>query len=119
MKPTILLLLLVGLLTSTMACQEDEPTAQPEFLAQVLGQGPDCGDTYLIRILNDSTQIHRITGSYDRVYYADNLPEAQKQTDLLLNIEFRNLREDELYVCTTFGISYRHIFIIDSKKAEL
>lgn len=114
----ILLLLLAGLLTGTMACQEDDTTTQPEFLAQVLGQGSDCGDTYLVRILNDSTQIYRITGSYDRVYYADNLPEAQKQTDLLLNIEFRNLREDELYVCTTFGIPYRHIFIIDSNKAE-
>lgn len=118
MKPTLLLLLLSGFLISTLACQKDESPAQPAYLAQVLGQGPDCGDTYLVRILNDSTYIHDITGSYDRVYYADNLPEAQKRTDLLLNIEFRNLRDDELYICTTFGIPYRHIYITDSKEAE-
>ncbi len=116
MKSTVLLLFLVLLLIGGMGCQEDETLADDDFLAQVLGKGIDCGDTHLVQILSDSTLIHDITGSYDRIYYADNLPEEHKQADLLLKIQFRNLTNEEVYICTTLGIPYRHIYILNSKE---
>ena len=110
-KTIIGLLLVIGV--TNFSC-EKETEIDYQFKATVLGQGMDCGDTYLILLTNlsgDSTIINS-------TYYADNLSQDLKIDGLEIFLNCRYLKNNEMSVCTTYGIGFPHVFVIESEKAE-
>ena len=112
MKKTIFgLLLVIGV--ASFSC-EKEKEIDYHFKATVLKRGMDCGDTYLILLTNlsgDSTIINT-------TYYADNLSSDLKIDGLEIFLNCRYPKNNELGVCTTYGIGYPHVFVIEAEKAE-
>lgn len=112
MKKTIFGLLLL-IVVASFSC-EKEKEIDYHFKATVLKQGMDCGNTYLILLTNlsgDSTIINT-------TYYADNLSSDLKIDGLEIFLNCRYSKNNEMSVCTTYGIGYPHVFVIEAEKTE-
>ena len=112
MKKTIFgLLLVIGV--ASFSC-EKEKEIDYHFKATVLYRGMDCGDTYLILLTNlsgDSTII-------STTYYADNLSQGLKIDGVEIFLNCRYPVNNEMSVCTTYGIGFPHVFIIEAEKID-
>lgn len=111
------------LLLAPGACSEEENLYKDWFMAEVLGQGMDCGDTYLIRFrMEDQEEVMEILGlenpGFFPVYYAQNLPDEYKNQGLQVRINFRLPTSDEAMACTAMGPGYGHIWIEDIESIE-
>ena len=83
------------------------------FKATVLGKGQDCGNTFLIRF--DEEVAGLPNSPVKGCYYADNLPEEYKIEGKTVEIQFRLPKEDEMSACTTMGIAFPHMYVLDVK----
>lgn len=96
--------------------------AQRAYPAKVIGEGLDCGGTFLIRFTGNSGEIdaklgeESIPASEAGIYYADGLPETYKVENLEIRIGFRKPSASEAYPCTARGPAYRHIFVTSITK---
>ena len=88
---------------------ENPPPPEQIYNAKVIGIG-ECGSAYTIKF-NDNTE-NVPTNYYDNVFYETNLPEEYKVNDLEIYVIFRDITEDELYVCTLQGPAYPQIYIL-------
>ena len=110
MKKAIRILVLLFFIV-LINCDEDK-VIDYQFEATVLGQGIDCGETYLINLTNISG-ITEITGG---TYYADNLPSDLKIIGINIVLNCRLPNDEEVYACTDMGPSYPHVFVINGKE---
>ncbi len=117
MKAITQLFLLTALFL-LFSCQKETNTSSLPFEAIIMGEGVDCGTTFLIEIQNDVSEIEAVTGLQDRIYYADDLATDLKQKDLHIQLEVRNPNVSELYPCTTLGIPYPHVIVLEAFKIE-
>ncbi len=85
-----------------------------EYKAIVISQGLDCGEAYIISL----ESIDPDTDITNGAYYADCLDSDLKVEGLLIYLNCREPNVEELYACTTFGPSYPHVIVTDSKIAE-
>lgn len=102
---------------TVIGCHSDNdsvPIFVYEFEAKVLGKGIDCGEAYLI-------DLNKTTGDSDiknGTYYADNLPEELKLKGTRMKLNCRKPTIDEAYPCTTLGLGYFHVIVIESEPME-
>lgn len=112
MKTTFLYqFVIIGFLL--LSCENDKEINY-QYEATILGQGIDCGETYLI----DLTRVSGDTEFTDGTYYADNLLSEFKVSGLKIQLNCRGLNADEIYACTHLGPYYPHVFVINSKIAD-
>ena len=105
LRAIVLSLLFFGVFAG---CNKEQQEVQVQPNAVIVGQGMDCGDTYLIRFNNS------VTGpdpNLNNTYYAIDLPASFKVNDLPVYIEYRMPYSNELMACTTMGPGYTHILI--------
>ena len=104
-----LLLLLISCNKETIPTPQ--ATANPPFVPNVivLGQGQDCGTTYLIKFNNNAVGIP--ANSYNNIFYALNLPSQYKVDNLPLKITFRLPTNSEIPACTAMGTAFPQLFI--------
>ncbi len=105
------LLLVLGV--ACISC-EKETEIDYQFKATVLERGMDCGDTYLILLTNLSCESTII----NTTYYADNLSQELKIDGLEIFLNCRYPENNEMSVCTTYGIGFPHVFVIEAEKVE-
>jgi len=114
MKKLVLMIipaLICGIvLTSCSKVATKDGNVNVYFKATVLGQGLDCGNTFLIQFDKEVTDIP--IGWWNNVYYADNLPEEYKIKEKRIEVQFRPLKDDEKYICTHMGPGYPHVYIV-------
>ncbi len=115
MEKLVLAVLSIGILFSSCN-KEDDNTAIENFRyeATVISQGLDCGETFIVSLKSIGSD----TGIEDGTYYADNLDPDLNIKGLKINLNCREPNDDELYACTTLGLTYSHIVVTESKKAE-
>ena len=101
----ILFLSLVMLLT--LGCSNDEN--DKIYNATVIGVGPDCGNSYLIKFEKNASGVP--TNTSQNIFYEINLPSQYKVNDLKLNITFRPPTNNEIIACTSRDYAYPQIFI--------
>jgi len=94
-------------------CDSTE-SANFDFEATVVGQGMDCGDMFLIDLVNLTGEDAISNGRY----YADDLPERYKIQGMEIKLNCRFPNEDELYACTTFGSGFSHVYVLELKAKE-
>ena len=97
-----------------ISCEKDDETDMYNYEATVNNKGLDCGDTFTITLKNVNTD----STFEDGVYYADNLDSTFKVSGLKIYLNCREPNMDEIYACTTMGISYPHIIVVDCIKNE-
>jgi len=107
--------LLAGLLIA-VACEKNstEPDRDTtnHFEVKVIGEGLDCGNTYLIEFQDKLEEMYQIVGSeYWNTCYADSLPEEFKQENLVIFVKIRKPNQDEIYPCTRLGPTYPHVIV--------
>ena len=102
------LLFIIGFLIS---CQKEEVKEQPapEPNAIILGQGMDCGDSYLIKF-NDNVQ-GLPTPNLNNTYYTIDLPQSYKVDSLEVYVEYRMPQGNEGMACSAMGPSFTQIVI--------
>ncbi len=115
----VIFFLTVFFLFSTGSCEKEE-LENEWFNAEVLGMGIDCGDTFLINLMEgDREKIFQILkierDAWFPTYYAFNLPNEFKIEGLQVRVKFRRLTPDEDVPCTFMGPTFGHIWI---KKIE-
>jgi hypothetical protein len=91
------------------------------YAATVIGKGPDCGDTFLVRFaekgeVGKSLPDGNAVSSESGIYYADGLPTAFKTEGSEIRITFRTLRADEAIACTALGPAYAHLRVTDAAR---
>ena len=106
-KVTYLFYLLA--LTVLSACQKDDSDLSYPLKARVIGQGLDCGETYLIEVTESTIEDQIPTGTY----YADGLGHPFTQADLEIELNARVPRDDEEPVCTAMGQAYPHVVVFE------
>lgn len=112
MKKLITIFILFSFIFTS--CSKNEIEIKEElFNATVIGEGLDCGNSYLIKFNDDVSGLPQ--NSFDNIFYELNLPEDYKVEGKLIFVEFRLPENDELIVCTTLGLAYPQIYIT---KAE-
>lgn len=97
-----------------VSCEKDQEKNNFLYEATVIGKGLDCGNTFIISLKNKETQ----SNIEDGTYYADNLDPGLKQPGLKIYLNCREPENTEFYACTTLGITYPHVIVTDSQKAE-
>lgn len=107
----LLNILIAVLLFSFNACKKEDKNTEVEyFQVEVLGQGLDCGELFLVRFEpGNEEDINRYleqTNAYFPVFYAVGLPEEFKQDGLVLEITFRECSGDDIPGCTDWGPGY-------------
>ena len=94
----------------TISCEKDEIKYHK---AKVLGVGIDCGDSYLIEF---DDYVEGLPESiFGNIFYEINLPDIYKVEGKMIEVIFREPRNDEFMGCTMFGPTYPQIFIIKVK----
>lgn len=105
-----LISILIGLTFIFGSCHKNEKeTTENSFNVTVIGQGPDCGNAYLIRFNSDIPGIPE--NSFDNTFYEINLPDESKIDGKKISIEFREPENGELMSCATRGIDYPQVYI--------
>jgi len=89
--------------------KDDDQTKEEQFNATVIGQGLDCGNSYLIKLNEGASGLPE--NSFDNIFYEINLPEEYKVEGKLIYVEFRLPNNDEYMMCTTLGIGYPAIYV--------
>jgi hypothetical protein len=97
------------LLALFSGCEKSSSETDFQFNATVVGKGMDCGDSYLIDIINVSGNGEISDGRY----YADNLSPDYKVAELEIDLNCRLPSDDEIYACTTMGPAYPHIIVLE------
>ncbi len=98
--------LFVGLSFLIISCTKSTSGDVTSYAnATVLGNGMDCGNSFLIKFDNGVIN----------TFYEINLPEDYKVEGKEIMVEFRIPEPDEIMVCTTMGIAYPQIFITKVK----
>ena len=92
-------LIFVGVLISCENDKDSEGTTDFQCEATVVGQGMDCGETFMIT-LTSSIDPDMEEGTY----YADHL-----NSGLKIQLNGRAPNADETYACTTMGPGYPHL----------
>lgn len=103
-----ILIIIIGI--QLVSC-EKEKEIEYQYEAIVLGQGIDCGETYLIELTGLSGEVEFENGTY----YADNLPSEFKINGLKIVLNCRELHADEIYACTHMGPTYPHVVVLNSE----
>jgi hypothetical protein len=96
-----------------VSCQEEAET-EFEYQASVIGQGMDCGDTFLINLSNLSDD----NGLEESTYYADNLQDDFKVEGIVILLNCRESTNSETGVCTTFGPAFQHVYVLEAKMKK-
>jgi hypothetical protein len=78
--------------------------------AEIIGEGMDCGDSYLIKFEVDVSGLPN--NSFDNTFYEIGLPEEFKTPGKKVQVEFREPTPEERMFCTTQGPSYPQIVIL-------
>lgn len=99
------LLMLVFILAS---CSKEE-----SYNATVLGKGIDCGEAYLLKFNEGVSGLPE--NNIDNTFYEINLPETLKVDGKKIDVEFRELENEEIMLCTTVGPGYGQIYITAAK----
>ena len=107
------LLIFAGILTSCENDKQSEGTTDFQFEATVVGQGMDCGETFIIT-LTSSIDSDIEVGTY----YADHLNSEFKVPGLKIQLNGRAPNADETYACTTMGPGYPHLVVTGCQQAE-
>ena len=111
----IISLLFVGL--AFYSCQEDRISSEYPFEATVIGRNMDCG-LYEIEITKGLEDVISIVGSSpsEGIYIAKNLPEDLEVNGLLIKLELRRPKNNELGPCTAMGPAYTWLFVTKAEK---
>jgi hypothetical protein len=104
-----IIFILIGVALFIISCDRNE--VNNSYNATVIGKGLDCGNSYLIKFNNDVVGLPANTT--ENTFYGINLPEEFKVAGKKIKVEFREPTEEELIVCTTMGISYPQIYILN------
>lgn len=116
-----LLVFIIG----SFGCDKNDNEDDDVFLVEVIGEGMDCGSTFLIQFQeedeNKVRKYHENSNAFYPVFYANNLREEHKKTGLFLNIKLENLRDrkSNLPFCTMMGPGYAHVYIKTSETISL
>jgi len=102
------------LLIFTSCTKEDSRIKDDSFNAIVIEQGLDCGNSYLIKFNEDVSGLPQ--NSFDNIFYEINLPEEYKVEGKPIYVEFRLPENNETMACTTLGLAYPQIYIIEANK---
>lgn len=108
---TTLLMMLLATTFTFIACNNDDTTNVNTVNATILYKGADCNDTFLIKFNNNTNNVP--TNTTENIFYAINLPNQYKINNLQVNVTFRLPYENEIMNCTTVGITYPQIYIIN------
>jgi hypothetical protein len=100
-----LILSLVMLIT--LGCSNDED--DNNYNATVIGIGPDCGNSCLIKF--EKNAIGLPSNTSENTFYEINLPSQFKVNGLKINVAFRQPTNNEIMVCTARDYAYPQIFI--------
>ena len=113
----IIILLFIG--NMFVQCEKEE-LSYVEFNVVVYGKGLDCGDLFLLKFSDNLDALYQITGEKNwQIFYAYGLDEKFKVKDVKLSVKIRKPTKDEIFACTTLGISYPWITIITAKNRKL
>jgi len=105
--------LFVGLSFLIISCTKSTSGDVTSYAnATVLGNGMDCGNSFLIKFDNG---VIGLPQNSENTFYEINLPEDYKVEGKEIMVEFRIPEPDEIMVCTTMGIAYPQIFITKVK----
>jgi hypothetical protein len=96
-----------------ISCNEEKEETI-SYNATVIGEGLDCGETFLIKF-NDNLE-GLVDNDFENVFYAINLHNEYKIENLQIEVYFRQPEVDELLICTTLGPAYPQIFIIEAQR---
>ena len=91
------------------SCSDKEET-EASHNAEIIGEGMDCGDYYLIKFEEDVADLPN--NSFDNTFYEIGLPEEFKTPGKKVQVEFREPTPEERMICTTQGPSYPQIVIV-------
>ncbi len=113
MKQRVFLSILITV-NFLISCEKDNNSKDIDsfqFEATVINKGMDCGETFIISLKSIDTD----SNIEDGTYYADNLKSDFKVPGLKIYLNCREPNNDELYPCTTVGITYPHVIVVNSK----
>ena len=108
MKKLIIVYMSLAFILTSCNKDENEIKENP-FNATVIGEGLDCGNSYLIKFNDNVSGLPQ--NSLDNTFYEINLPEEYKVEGKLIHVEFRLPENDEFMLCTALGIAYPQIYI--------
>ncbi len=116
MNRFVFFIVMLSLISLTCCEKEHEPDDASSFLfeATVMGNGLDCGETYLISL----TQRGSNSDIEDGMYYAYQLDPEFKEPGLKVYLNCRQPNDSELQACTMMGPTYQHLIVIDCKRKE-
>ncbi|OBX24827.1 hypothetical protein A9996_13105 [Gelidibacter algens] len=95
-----------------VSCSKDD--TNDEFQdATVLEKGLDCGNLFLIKFNNAVPGVP--TYDFENIFYEINLPDAYKIEGKKIKVKVRAPKNDEAVACTTLGIGYPLMYIVEVK----
>ena len=114
-------LLLIALFTSFFfySCHHEDSSIEYPYKAEVRGLNSDCG-LYEIKVLYGLSEIESIVGSsvIEGIYIAKNLPTELEIEGLIISLDIRAPKNNELGVCTLQGPTYKWLYVIRAIKNE-
>lgn len=97
------------------SCGDELDTIYP-YEAVVLGINNDCG-AYQIKITDGLEQVRLMVADFgDGIYIVKNLPEDLQKEGQEIKLDVRAPFSGELSPCTTMGLAYPWLYVIEAKK---
>lgn len=104
-----MLLLLCSLWGTSCNKNKLQGTTNTAYNATIVGEGLDCGSSYLIKF--DST-VTGLPENISHIYYEINLPDTYKIPGRRIAVAFRSPYPGEYINCTMQGPTYAQVYII-------
>ncbi|MFZ6014242.1 MAG: hypothetical protein ACOYXT_28130 [Bacteroidota bacterium] len=103
--------------TLTMiSCQDQEIDETGTFVVTINGVSFDCKLVIIDFFENDGERIKKTTGSDGLSYEAHNLDKSIfNKIGQELIVTVRKTHDDELFACTTMGLSYPRVTVINAE----
>lgn len=99
--------------------KEKEVVTNDTFEVVTAGIGIDCRLVLIDFKKSDQDRLMKITKSNDLRYQAFNLDKGNfSDQGLVLNIKVRKTIDSELFACTTLGIAYPWVTVLEAKLKQ-
>ena len=108
MKLRLLSVLITGLCLFT-SCENEEIETQWVEVTMI-GNGVDCRENWIVKYENPIPE-----EGFDR-FQEIGLPSEYKEEGLELMLKIRDPKNEELFPCTTLGVSYPFKVILEAKR---
>ena len=109
-KAKLCVVILINLFVFSCNSDNDSDAIRYDFEATVLGKGIDC-DSFLINLSKNNGDSDIKNGTY----YADDLPADLQVKGSKIKLNCRKPNPDESYACTTLGLGYSHLVVLESE----